>query len=196
MSSRTKTTTTGKPWNKRTTSDRSLKSPVANQKIKHYTAPTSALDWLGVAIATAGGAGFVPIAPGTAGTVVAVPIYWLCAGIWHWPAWANLTLFGFLTVIGMVASERVGKPVFHAADAGQIVIDEVVGYLLTVMLIPFSWKAALLGFVIFRVLDMTKPWPASYFDAKVHNGFGVTMDDLCAAAWGRLLLGVILHYWP
>jgi phosphatidylglycerophosphatase A len=169
---------------------------MANQKEKHFTPPTTALDWAGVAVATAGGAGFVPIAPGTAGTVVAVPLYWLLSARLQWPAWAFLSFLVALSALGMAAAQRVGKPVFHASDAGQIVIDEVVGYLLTVALIPFSWKAAILGFVIFRVLDMTKPWPASYFDRKVHNGFGVTMDDLCAGAWGRLLLGVILHFWP
>jgi len=169
---------------------------MANQKQKHYTPPTRALDWAGVAVATAGGAGFFPLAPGTAGTVVAVPIYWLTANVLHWPWWAHVALFLVLTALGMLAAERVGKPVFHASDAGQIVIDEVVGYLLTVMLVPFSWKAAILGFIIFRVFDILKPWPASWFDAKVHNGFGVTMDDLCAAAWGRLLLALILHFWP
>jgi len=168
---------------------------LSNPKQKHFTAPTGALDWASVAVATAGGAGFVPIAPGTAGTVVAVPLYWLLAQVWHWPAWAYLAFLVGLTGLGMLAAERVGKPVFHASDAGQIVIDEVVGYLLTVALVPFSWKAAVLGFFIFRALDMLKPWPASYFDAKVHNGFGVTMDDLCAAAWGRLALGIILYYW-
>ena len=169
---------------------------MSNQKEKHYTPPTNALDWAGVAVATAGGAGFFPVAPGTAGTAVAVPLYWLLAGVLHWPAWALVAFWAGLTAVGVVASERVGKPVFHASDAGQIVIDEVVGYLLTVMLIPFSWKVAIVGFFLFRVLDIVKPWPASYFDKKVHNGFGVTMDDLCAAAWGRAALAVVIHFWP
>ena len=168
---------------------------MANPKPKHFVPPKNPLDWASVALATAGGAGFSPVAPGTAGTVVAVPLYWLTASHWHWSAWVQLAFFAGLSALGMLAAQRVGKPVFHASDAGQIVIDEVVGYLLTVMWVPFSWRAAILGFVIFRALDITKPWPASYFDAKVHNGFGVTMDDLCAGMWGRLLLGGILYLW-
>ncbi len=153
------------------------------------------LDYLAIAIATGGGSGFSPFAPGTAGTVVAVPIYW---AFWHWqlPAWEQLAIMVVLTLVGMACAERVGRRFFHASDAGQIVIDEVAGYLVTVALVPFSWKAAVLGFVLFRLFDITKPWPASYFDSKVHNGFGVTMDDLCAGVYGRIVLGLVLHFWP
>jgi phosphatidylglycerophosphatase A len=157
--------------------------------------PKTPLDWVAIAIATAGGAGFIPVAPGTAGTAVAVPVYLLLDHL-ALPGWAYLTIVAVLSAIGMACAQRVGRRFFHAADAGQIVIDEVVGYLVTVALVPFTWKAALIGFGLFRLFDVVKPWPASYFDDQVHNGFGVTMDDLCAGVYGRLALGLILHFWP
>ena len=155
----------------------------------------SPLDWLAIGIATAGGAGFSPFAPGTAGTVVAIPLYFLldrCA----LPAWAQLAVIAGVSAVSVVTAQRVGRRFFHASDASQIVIDEVAGYLVTVALLPFTWKTALLGFGLFRLFDITKPWPASYFDRSVHNGFGVTLDDLCAGVYGRLVLGLVLHCWP
>jgi len=146
-------------------------------------------------IATGAGSGFSPVAPGTCGTAVAVPLYFALSQL-ALPTWAQLAVILVVSAVGAACAERVGRRFFHASDAGQIVIDEVAGYLLTVALIPFTWKAALLGFGLFRLFDITKPWPASYFDSKVHNGFGVTMDDLCAGVYARVLLGVILHFWP
>ena len=107
--------------------------------------PRSAVDVFALFVATAAGAGFVPVAPGTAGTVMAVPIYW---ALWHYdaPRWVELLVLVVLTLVGMACAERVGKRYFHAADAGQIVIDEVVGFLLTVFAVPFSWTAAVVGF--------------------------------------------------
>ena len=107
-----------------------------------------------------------------------------------------IAMLGVLSAIGAACAQRVGRRFFHAADASQIVIDEVAGYLVTIALIPFTWKAAIIGFGLFRLFDIVKPWPASYFDDKVHNGFGVTMDDICAGVYGRLVLGLILHFWP
>ncbi len=157
--------------------------------------PRTALDTLAIIIATAGGAGFSPFAPGTAGTLVTIPLYFLLGRL-QLPVWMQLAVILVVSVVSVITAQRVGKRFFHATDASQIVIDEVAGYLLTVALIPFTWKSALLGFGLFRLFDITKPWPASYFDRKVHNGFGVTMDDLCAGVYGRIALGVILHYWP
>jgi phosphatidylglycerophosphatase A len=95
----------------------------------------------------------------------------------------------------MLAAHRAGR-YWGVADASPIVIDEVAGYLLTMALVPFSWSAALAGFLLFRVFDILKPWPASAFD-RMKNGFGVVMDDLAAGvyAWAALralvALGVI-----
>ena len=77
------------------------------------------------------------------------------------------------------------------AVPSPIVVDEVAGYLVTMALSSATWQAALLGFVLFRVLDVAKPWPASFFDRKVKNGFGVVMDDVMAGVWGLVAMQVI-----
>ena len=69
-------------------------------------------------------------------------------------------------------------------------IDEVVGYLVTMALVPFSWPAVLAGFVLFRIFDVAKPWPASAFD-RVKTGFGVVMDDVAAGVWAWAALRVL-----
>jgi phosphatidylglycerophosphatase A len=145
-----------------------------------------------VLLAAWGPCGYAPVAPGTFGTLGAIPLYL---------ALSRLTAGGYVAVtfafaaLAMLAAERAGR-YWGIADASPIVIDEVAGYLLTMALVPFSWPAALAGFALFRVFDVLKPWPASAFD-RMKNGFGVVMDDLAAAvyAWAVLralqLLGVI-----
>ena len=80
--------------------------------------------------------------------------------------------------------------VFGAWQSSPIVVDEVVGYLVTMMLVPFSWRAVAAGFVAFRVFDVLKPWPASAFD-RVKTGFGVVMDDVAAGVWASLALAAL-----
>jgi len=145
-----------------------------------------------VLLAAWGPCGYAPVAPGTFGTLGAIPLYL---------ALSRLTPGGYVAVtfafaaLAMLAAERAGR-YWGIADASPIVIDEVAGYLLTMALVPFSWPAVLAGFALFRVFDVLKPWPASAFD-RMKNGFGVVMDDLAAAvyAWAVLralqLLGVI-----
>jgi phosphatidylglycerophosphatase A len=79
------------------------------------------------------------------------------------------------------------------ADASPIVIDEVAGYLVTMMMVPFSWWTVLAGFLAFRLFDILKPWPASAFD-RVKSGFGVVMDDVAAGVWASLALAVLRRF--
>ena len=76
-------------------------------------------------------------------------------------------------------------------DASPIVIDEVAGYLVTMALTPWSWTAALTGFVLFRVFDVLKPWPASWFDRQKF-GWGVVLDDVAAGVWAAIALQILL----
>lgn len=145
-----------------------------------------------VLLAAWGPCGYAPVAPGTFGTLGAIPLYLALSRL---SAGAYLaTLFAF-AALAAFAAERAGR-YWGVADASPIVIDEVAGYLLTLALVPFSWPAALAGFVLFRIFDILKPWPASALD-RVKNGFGVVMDDLAAGvyAWAALqalrLLGVV-----
>jgi phosphatidylglycerophosphatase A len=155
-----------------------------------------------VLLAAWGPCGYAPVAPGTFGTLGAIPLWWALT-YWLGP-WATLGATALLTGVAIFAAGRAGR-YWRVADASPIVIDEVVGYLVTMTFVPFSWPAAILGFVLFRLFDVLKPWPASAFD-RMKNGFGVVMDDVAAGvfAWCalefvalalRLLAGCPGHWW-
>jgi phosphatidylglycerophosphatase A len=136
-----------------------------------------------VLLAAWGPCGYAPVAPGTFGTLGAIPLYLVLARL---PAAGYLAVTVAFSALAMLAADRAGR-YWGVADASPIVIDEVAGYLLTMALVPFSWPAALAGFFLFRAFDVLKPWPASALD-RVKNGFGVVADDLAAAvyAWAAL----------
>ena len=130
------------------------------------------------------GSGLAKKAPGTFGTVAAIPVYWLFVQ-------SGFLFYSVLTVIVTVtgiwicgiAAEKLDE---H--DFGGIVWDEIAGYLITMWLVPFSWQAAALGFVLFRIFDILKPWPIKWIDQKVHGGLGIMLDDVLAAVFAGALL--------
>ncbi|HVP67600.1 MAG TPA: phosphatidylglycerophosphatase A [Anaeromyxobacteraceae bacterium] len=134
-----------------------------------------------VIVAAWGPCGYSPVAPGTVGTLGAIPVWWLLRDL-VLPVYL-VTLLG-LFAVAVYAAGRAGE-YWQVADASPIVIDEVVGYLVAVALVPWSWPAAVVIFVLFRVMDVAKPWPASAFD-RVKNGFGVVLDDVVAGAYAFL----------
>ena len=136
-----------------------------------------------VIVAAWGPCGFSPLAPGTVGTLGAIPLWWLLRDL-TFPLYL-VTLAG-LFAIAVYAASRAGA-YWRVVDASPIVVDEVVGYLVTVALVPWSWPAALFAFLLFRLMDIAKPWPASAFD-RVKNGFGVVMDDVVAGVYAWLAL--------
>jgi phosphatidylglycerophosphatase A len=136
-----------------------------------------------VLLAAWGPCGYAPVAPGTVGTLGAIPLYLALARL---PPIAYGAATLALLLLAIAAADRAGR-YWGVADASPIVIDEVVGYLVTMALLPFSWQATAAGFVLFRLFDVTKPWPASAFD-RVKSGFGVVMDDVAAGAWATAAL--------
>ena len=156
-------------------------------------APLLALTW-----SSFFGSGYVPVAPGTAGTAAAIPLWWLLADA-RVPVWAYLLVTVAVTLTGMVAAQRAGK-YYGVADSGHIVIDEVAGYLVTMLLLPRTLLLGAVGFVFFRIFDVLKPPPARFFDRdpRWKNGAGVVLDDIwagvwaCAATWAVHLL--VLHF--
>lgn len=140
-------------------------------------------------LAAWGPCGFSPVAPGTVGTLGAVPLAWLVSRLS--PLAASAFLLAFLA-LAVHAATRAGR-YWREVDAGAIVIDEVVGYLVAVAFLPFTWRTALVAFCFFRLFDIVKPWPASRLD-RWKTGLGVVLDDVAAGlyAWGcvRLLLFV------
>lgn len=139
---------------------------------------------LGYALATWFGCGYFPRAPGTAGTVGAIPLYLLIRGLGPIGVLVAATL---ITAIGVWAANVV------VDDRGQkdpqiVVIDEVAGVLITLAASPLSWQGLAIGFVAFRVFDQLKPWPANVAEKRLPRGWGVMFDDVFAGVWGALLL--------
>jgi phosphatidylglycerophosphatase A len=135
---------------------------------------------LAVVLATAGGAGLVPVAPGTAGSAVGVVLYLLTA---NWPPAWQASLLIAITVVGVWAS-TVAERHFQREDPGPVVIDEVAGQLLTCFATGVSWRGALIAFLLFRVFDIVKPWPARRFES-FSGGVGIMADDLMAGVYGN-----------
>ena len=148
-------------------------------------------DRLALAIATGLGAGYVPVAPGTAGTVIAVPLFW---GLSHLSAWEQLATTSAFALLAVWAAQRAGKRLGDPDDP-RIVCDEIAGFLVTLALLPATPRVLALGFVLFRALDQLKPWPASHFDRRVKNGWGNVLDDVVAGLYGRACLGLLLALW-
>jgi len=130
------------------------------------------------------GSGLMPVAPGTWGTLAAIPIYLLLLHS-HWAVYLFLTIMAF--ILGVWVSDKVTKDLgIH--DYKGIVWDEVVGYLLTMFMAPkgLFWMVA--GFILFRIFDIWKPQPIRYIDQKVHGGLGIMLDDVLAAVPAWLIL--------
>jgi phosphatidylglycerophosphatase A len=133
------------------------------------------------------GSGLAKKAPGTFGTLAAVPVYWLFAQ-------TNLFVYSLLTLIvtvtGIWICDSAAKKL-DEHDFGGIVWDEIAGYLITMWLVPLSWQAMVLGFVLFRFFDILKPWPIKWIDRQVYGGLGIMLDDVLAGVFaGGLLLGI------
>ncbi len=137
-----------------------------------------------VFICSFGYIGFFPVAPGTVGSAAGVLVY-LAARHLAIP-YAELWLIALLAAAGVIftpACERALK----RTDPGAIVIDEVMGMLITVFMIPVGWAGLALGFLLFRALDVIKPFPARRFE-RLHGGLGVMADDAMAAVYANLIL--------
>ncbi|MBK8480167.1 MAG: phosphatidylglycerophosphatase A [Proteobacteria bacterium] len=139
-------------------------------------------------IATGLGLGYLPWAPGTWGTALAVALAFGLAGL---TLGAYLAVVLLITVVGTWAAS-VADRAWGTHDSGRIVIDEVAGYLLTVALVDRArWGPLLAGFVVFRLLDILKPPPIRWLDRRVPGGFGVMLDDLAAGLLGAALLAIL-----
>lgn len=130
------------------------------------------------------GAGRLPYAPGTAGTVVAVPLYLVLAGL---PPWLYLVTLAGLFAIGVWLCDVTSRDL-GVHDHSGIVWDEIVGYLVTMAVVPPGWFAMLAGFALFRLFDILKPPPIRQVDRQVAGGFGIMLDDLLAGAFAWICL--------
>ena len=136
------------------------------------------------------GSGLAPKAPGTFGTLVGLPLFWLISGLTFY---AQLGIITLLFFVGIYCCGKTGKAL-GVSDHGGIVWDEIVAIMLVLTITPMQWQWWLIAFLLFRLFDIWKPYPICYFDAKLKNGFGVMFDDLLAAIYAILVMKFIL--WP
>ncbi len=141
-------------------------------------------------LATGFGSGLVPVAPGTVGTIAAIPFYMMFAFLpWTWLFVATLAICLFGPYICGKAADDIG-----VHDHKAIVWDEFAGLFITMCFVPFSWTALALGFVLFRIFDVLKPWPISLMDKKLEGGFGIMMDDVAAGLAAGVCLALLMPH--
>lgn len=149
------------------------------------------------------GSGLSPKAPGTAGSLAALPFVWLAHEL-HL-MWALGLLALLFLVVGAWASNRYMAATGKVGDPKEIVIDEVVGQWLVFAAMPlmwlpisYEWQLEILaaGFVAFRFFDILKPWPISMIDERMKGGWGVMLDDVAAGVAALVTLGILGHTWP
>lgn len=146
-----------------------------------------------VFIATVGYCGYFPIAPGTVGSAAGLLFYGLVW--WTGSPLVEVGLILTLFVAGVWAGTTAER-YFGGVDPGPIVLDEVVGMLITLAFLPgLGWSGALAGFVLFRIFDVIKPYPAGRFE-QLHGGLGVMADDAMAAVYANVCLRVLLWLAP
>ena len=141
-------------------------------------------------LATGFFSGFVPVMPGTAGSIVGAALWWGAFGpLWQYSRIAGLLVFGGLFVAGCWLAGRA-EQLFGERDSPKIVIDEVAGMVATMLFVPAGWPALAAGFLLFRLFDVLKPYPASFIDRRMSGGLGVMLDDLVAAIYANLVLQI------
>lgn len=130
------------------------------------------------------GSGLSPKAPGTVGTLAAIPLWWLLAQL---PLAGYLTVVLISAIVGIYLCGQAAKTM-GVHDHGGIVWDEFVGFWIAMAALPVTWTSLLLGFALFRLFDILKPWPISWLDKKVSGGFGIMVDDIVAGIAAALVI--------
>lgn len=145
-----------------------------------------------MAIATGFGAGFLPWAPGTWGSLLALPLHALLSMLA--PGQHALALAGIFLVA--VLSAGAAEKILDRKDPGVVVIDEVMGMLITLIAVPANPLAWLLGFGLFRFFDILKPWPVRSIDQRLNGGLGIVLDDVMAGLYALAALQILCRFIP
>jgi phosphatidylglycerophosphatase A len=146
----------------------------------------------GLFIATCGYIGYVPVAPGTFGSAVGLALFPLIR--WSGSTAIELGAIVLLLALG-VWSGNVAERHFRQVDPGPVVLDEVAGMLITLALIPVTVSGAIVGFLIFRLFDVIKPWPANRLES-LPGGLGMMADDAMAAVYGNIAMRLLIAGLP
>lgn len=134
------------------------------------------------------GSGLSPVAPGTAGTLAAIPLYLLLA---QWPLWGYVLATLVISVAGIWICGESSR-LLGVHDYGGIVWDEFAGLLLTMLAAPVGWGWIVAGFCLFRLFDVWKPWPVRVADRNIHGGLGIMLDDILAGIYAFLCLQLLV----
>ena len=133
--------------------------------------------------------GTVPVAPGTFGSLIGLPLCFLLSRL----TFLQSVMFILIFILFAVGIASAAEKILKQKDPGQIVIDEIAGILVTFAGLPFNLTTALAGFIIFRLLDILKPFPIRILDRRMGGGSGVVLDDVLAGIYGNLILRIIIH---
>ncbi len=147
---------------------------------------------IGVFVATCAYVGYAPVAPGTFGSAVGLAV--LYAVRHQGTRTVEAATIVVLLAIGLWAATEAERH-FGRSDPGPVIIDEVIGMLITLAFVPVNLAGAILGFFIFRVLDVVKPWPARRLE-HLPGGFGVVLDDVMAGIYGNLAMWGLIRLLP
>ena len=150
------------------------------------------MDRVGLFIATCGYLGYVPVAPGTFGSAAGLVVFYAVRN--SGSIGVELAAIIVLFAIG-IWSATVAEHYFGGVDPAPVVLDEIVGMLMTLAFLPVSTTGAIVGFFVFRVLDVVKPWPSSRFE-RLPGGLGVMADDGMAALYGNLAMRGLMAVTP
>lgn len=134
------------------------------------------------------GVGRAPVAPGTCGTLLAIPIYLI---LYSLPFPIYLSIILMLWIVGIYGCQLVSTEL-QVHDAPSLVWDEIVGFLIAMTGISPNIKTIILGFLLFRLFDIVKPWPISWVDKNIKNGLGIMLDDVLAGVYTNFALFIIL----
>jgi phosphatidylglycerophosphatase A len=133
------------------------------------------------------GLGYLPLVPGTWGTVLGVAVYFFLGRM---TIWAVVPIVVGLMLVSFWLADQA-EQILITRDPQVVVIDEVVGYLITMISFSTNWRYLLAGFFLFRFFDIVKIWPASWFDKSGKRGFAVVMDDVAAGVYANIVMQVI-----
>lgn len=144
-----------------------------------------------ILLASVGYIGYIPIASGTFGSLVGIPLFFAFDSLRH--ASPSIYLFTFVAAV-LAACWIAGsaEKIFDEHDSHKIVLDEVVGYLAATLFLEPTWSNAIAAFFVFRVLDIIKPFPAGYIDAHFPGGYGVTLDDVVSGLYSNLVVRALI----
>ena len=144
-----------------------------------------------VIVASFGFVGYIPFASGTFGSLAALPLFWAFAPFTAAAPVAAMVSYAVLVAGACWVAGRA-EQVFAEHDSHKIVLDEVMGYLAATLFLSPNWRTALIAFLIFRVFDVIKPFPAGYIDRTVPGGTGVVLDDVVSGLYANVATRLVL----